>query len=168
MRPSLKPLLDAPIGTGNRRKMQALWNLGLPQITIRLAVTRVLQLPRMAIAPLLLIFFLFYLFFRVGSSSTKESCSWQGHKAAHHRYQAKCEEALHGEDVRAEEVGGATCTHTHTSQTDTSPTPYTSSLSLSFPCSSMHTRTGRPTQWRGKGGLACHSLKGLPSCVRPV
>ena len=69
----------------------------------------------------------------------KEGCSWQGHKAANHRYQAKCEEAVHGEDVRAEEVGGATCTHTytHTSQTDTSPTPYTSSLSLSFPCSSM-------------------------------
>ena len=62
-----------------------------------------------------------------------------------------------------------THTHTHTSQTDTSPTPYTSSLSLSFPCSCMHTRTGRPTQWRGEGGLASHSLKGLPSCVgRPV
>ena len=62
-----------------------------------------------------------------------------------------------------------TYTHTHTSQTDTSPTPYTSSLSLSFPCSCMHTRTGRPAQWRGEGGLASHSLKGLPSCVgRPV
>ena len=33
----------------------------------------------------------------------------------------------------------------------------------------VHTRTGRPTQWRGEGGLARHSLKGLPSCVgRPV
>ena len=45
------------------------------------------------------------------------------------------------------------------------PHPYTSSLSLSFPCSGMHTRTARPTQWRGKGGLARNSLKGLPSCV---
>ena len=59
-----------------------------------------------------------------------------------------------------------THTHTHTSQTGTSPTPYTSSLSPFFPCSSnMHTRTGRPTQWRREGGVACHSLKGLPSCI---
>ena len=36
---------------------------------------------------------------------------------------------------------------------------------LSFLCSSMHTRTGRPTQWCGEGGLARHSLKGLLSCV---
>ena len=56
----------------------------------------------------------------------------------------------------------------HTSQTDTPP-PYPASLSLSFLGSSMHTRIGRPTQWRGEGGLARHSLKGLPSCVsRPV
>ena len=27
----------------------------------------------------------------------------------------------------------------------------------------MHTRTGRPTQWRAEGGVARHSLKGLPS-----
>ena len=62
-----------------------------------------------------------------------------------------------------------THTHTHTSQTDTSPTPYTSSLSLSFLCSSMHTRAGWPTQWRREGAVACHGLNGLPSCVsRPV
>ena len=49
----------------------------------------------------------------------------------------------------------------HTSQTDPPPPP-TSSLSLSFPCSSMHTRTGRPMQWRGEGGLARHSLTSRP------
>ena len=51
---------------------------------------------------------------------------------------------MHGQDVKVLEVGGHT--HTHTTQTNTFTTPYTSSLSLSFLCSSMHTRTrmGRP------------------------
>ena len=58
--------------------------------------------------------------------------------------------------------------HTHVTNRYLS-TPYSSSLSLSVPCSSMHTRTGRPTQWRGEGGRARHRLKGLRSCVgRPV
>ena len=53
MHPSLKPLLATMIGSGNQTRMQALWNLGLPQFMICLAVTRVPHLPKMVIAPLL-------------------------------------------------------------------------------------------------------------------
>ena len=61
--------------------------------------------------------------FRGGGCPQKASCARQGHKAAHHHSQIKCSEATHGEDVRAEEVGGATCTHTTQSIPPPPPTP---------------------------------------------